>query len=349
MRAVLLSIVIPVYNVEKYLDRCLKSILEQPIDGCEIILVNDGSTDNSGFLCHSYSEQYDFISVIDKENGGLASARNAGLEAARGEYVSFLDSDDWMRNDSYSILLGIIEKYKPDVIGFGNNKTTDTSVYRQICQAWREGLHSGTEMQEIHEDIITGREVFEFKVIRSSCMHVFKKELLDNLSLRFISERIVLNEDYLFVTTAILNAKTYYCCKEHLYYYYTRENSLTMRYLKEMYERKLNLMKEYYGMATANSFSDEQNYRLGIFYVNNCYECLANECSVKKPDFMRIKQVLTDKKLQDYIRRIRMNEQGQKAKIFIGLIKTQNAIVYLMAYRVFSVLKSMRFRLRKKS
>lgn len=349
MRDILLSIVIPVYNVEKYLDRCLQSILEQPIKDCEIILVNDGSTDDSGTLCNSYSDRYDYISVIDKENGGLASARNAGLEAAKGEYVSFLDSDDWMRNDSYSILLGIIEQYKPDVIGFGCNKTTDAEVYNQYCQLWKEGLHSESEMQTIHEDIITGKHVFKFEVIRSSCMHVFRREMLECLNLHFISERILLNEDYLFVTTAILNAKTYYCCKEYLYYYYTRENSLTMRYLKEMYERKLNLMKEYYDMATENSFSEEQNYRLGIFYINNCYECLANECSAKKPDFVRIKQVLRDQKLQDYIRRIRMNEQGHKAKIFIGLIKTQNAIVYLMAYRVFSVLKSMRFRLKKKS
>lgn len=343
MSDILLSIVIPVYNVEKYLDRCVKSILNQTIDGCEIILVNDGSTDNSGSLCHSYSKQCNFISVVDKENGGLASARNAGLEVAKGEYVSFVDSDDWMRCDSYGLLLGIIEQYKPDVIGFGNNKTTDTTVYRQMCQTWDEGLHVGAGMQQIYEDIITGREVFEFKVIRSSCMHVFKMSLIERLKLRFISERIVLNEDYLFVTTAILNAKTYYCCKEFLYYYYTRENSLTMRYLKEMYERKQNLMKEYYSMATVNSFSDEQDYRLGIFYVNNCYECLANECSVIKPDFSRIRQVLLDQKLQDNIRTVRMNEQGIKAKVFTSLIKIQNATLYLLAYKILSVLKSMRF------
>lgn len=345
----ILSIIIPVYNVEKYLDRCMKSLLYQIKERCEIILVNDGSTDNSGDLCHFYAEKYDFVSVVDKENGGLASARNAGLEIAKGEFVGFLDSDDWMRSDSYSILLSIIEQYKPDVIGFGSNKTTDTTVYRQICQVWNEGLHIGTEMQQIYEDIITGREVFEFKVIRSSCMHVFKKELIDRLKLRFISERIVLNEDYLFVATAVLNAKTYYCCKEFLYYYYTRENSLTMRYLNKMFERKQNLMKEYYKMDAVNSFSAEQKYRLGLFYLNNSYECLANECSVRNPDFFRIKQVLRDYKLQDYIRTVRIDEQGLKARIFINLIKFQNATLYLMAYRVFSILKSMRFRLKKKS
>lgn len=90
-----LSIIIPVYNVEKYLNQCVDSILGQNLDSIEIILVDDGSTDGSVAICDSYANDYDFVKVVHKANGGLSSARNTGIDAAKGEYIIFMDSDDW--------------------------------------------------------------------------------------------------------------------------------------------------------------------------------------------------------------------------------------------------------------
>ena len=92
----LLTVVIPVYNVEKYLKRCVESVIAQDWKKYEILLVDDGSTDNSPQICDNYVKTYDFISVIHKENGGLSEARNTGLSQAKGEYVYFPDSDDWI-------------------------------------------------------------------------------------------------------------------------------------------------------------------------------------------------------------------------------------------------------------
>lgn len=100
-----LSIIVPVYNVEKYLVECVESILNQKYRNFELILVDDGSTDNSGTLCDEYAKKYDFIVVIHKINGGLSSARNAGIEIARGEALGFVDSDDWIHQDMYAILM----------------------------------------------------------------------------------------------------------------------------------------------------------------------------------------------------------------------------------------------------
>lgn len=106
-----ISVIIPVYNVEKFLRRCLDSIINQTMNDIEIILIDDGSTDNSGNICDEYAEKDDRIIVIHKENGGVSSARNKGLDIASGEYVTFVDSDDYIDNNMYEVLYrNVIEK-----------------------------------------------------------------------------------------------------------------------------------------------------------------------------------------------------------------------------------------------
>ena len=100
----LISIIIPVYNVEQYLHRCVDSVLNQTYKNLEIILVNDGSPDNCPFICDEYAKKDKRIIVVHKENGGLSSARNAGLEIVQGEYISFIDSDDWIHENYNEIL-----------------------------------------------------------------------------------------------------------------------------------------------------------------------------------------------------------------------------------------------------
>ena len=114
----LLTVVIPVYNVEKYLNRCLESILIQEWKNYDIILVDDGSTDRSPQICDDYVKIYDFISVIHKENGGLSEARNTGISQAKGEYVYFPDSDDWIEPDTFIALAEALESQKFDIISF---------------------------------------------------------------------------------------------------------------------------------------------------------------------------------------------------------------------------------------
>lgn len=112
----LLSVIVPVYNVEKYLCRCLDSIIAQDYSPMEIILVDDGSPDNCGAICDEYTQKYKFIKNIHKENGGLSSARNAGLDVAKGEYISFIDSDDSILPGMYSEMIHKLEGNNLDMI-----------------------------------------------------------------------------------------------------------------------------------------------------------------------------------------------------------------------------------------
>ena len=114
----LLTVIIPVYNVEKYLKRCVESVIAQDWKNYEILLVDDGSTDHSPQICDDYVKAYDFISVIHKENGGLSEARNTGISLAKGEYVYFPDSDDWLEPQTFAELGEMLESREFEIVSF---------------------------------------------------------------------------------------------------------------------------------------------------------------------------------------------------------------------------------------
>ena len=122
----LISVIVPVYNVEKYLRKCVDSIVNQTYKNLEIILVDDGSPDNCGKICDEFAEMDNRVMVIHKENGGLSSARNAGLDIATGEYITFVDSDDYIENDTYEKVVVAINKFDSDLIFF-REKSVDES------------------------------------------------------------------------------------------------------------------------------------------------------------------------------------------------------------------------------
>lgn len=115
MKNDLISIIIPVYKVEKYLEKCIESVLKQTYTNLQIILVDDGSPDNCGKICDEYAKKDSRIEVIHKSNGGLSDARNVGISKAKGRYIGFVDSDDYIKEDMYEILLNLIKKYDADV------------------------------------------------------------------------------------------------------------------------------------------------------------------------------------------------------------------------------------------
>ena len=112
----LLSVIVPVYNVNNYLERCINSILEQNYQNMEIILVDDGSTDGSSIICDNYSKRYENIKVIHKQNGGLSSARNTGIDNCSGRYISFIDSDDWIDKEMFSEMIAQLEADNSDIV-----------------------------------------------------------------------------------------------------------------------------------------------------------------------------------------------------------------------------------------
>lgn len=205
MDNIILSIVIPVYNVEKYIDGCINSIIENYCNGVEVILVDDGSKDNSSKICDKYVEKYQYISVIHKENGGLSSARNAGIRKAKGDYIWFVDSDDYVKE-------GSIEK----IINHTLNNTN--LILGSYCDVLPNGDVIEDNLEKPEKDI----EAYEYfynigstsyAAFRSICKRSFLLE--NNL---FFTEGIY-HEDEDWTPRVLCKAKTFCIIPGTIYYY----------------------------------------------------------------------------------------------------------------------------------
>lgn len=215
----LITIIVPVYNVEKYLKKCVKSIQGQTYKNLEIILVDDGSTDSSGRLCDSLAAEDSRIRVIHKPNGGLSSARNAGLDAAKGDSVGFLDSDDYIASDFYESLLKISDS--PKTLACSRIVRVDETgtVFQRIYD------HDKAEITSISEYI---RELLLHTGDVSVCSKLFPRSLIGKH--RF--DETKLNEDLLFMIGLLDKLQSICYTGKIGYYYLCRSNSISSKYGK---------------------------------------------------------------------------------------------------------------------
>lgn len=208
------SIIIPIYNVKQYMQKTVESAIGQTEQEIEIILVDDGSTDGSGELCDSFGETDKRIKVIHKENGGLSSARNCGVNIASSEYLMFLDGDDYLNKNAVSTVLQAAEKYKSDIVQFHYSEVKKDETPQETTTG--EEIFQAVSPRELFENLYkTGGEY------ASGCTKLFKKELL--LRIPFID---IQHEDEMLCTQAFTQPLTVTCIPDILYYYVMRENSI---------------------------------------------------------------------------------------------------------------------------
>ena len=256
------SIILPVYNVETYLERCIQSVLGQSFRDYELILVDDGSRDASPEICETYASKYEQIRVIHKPNGGLASARNAGLEIASGEYIWWVDSDDYIEPGALEILYESSRGTEPDIVKF--------DYYRVESESWpvysiaEPGIY---REERIHRELLEKAFFCSGKYVLSACSHIYRKKFLDKWRLQFVSERIVGSEDYLFNLEATYAARSVVVLRRALYYYELRTGSLTQQYkgdLAERYEKLVDELKAWYRKANA---PESYLRKINSFYI----------------------------------------------------------------------------------
>ena len=217
-----LSIIIPVYNVEQYLQCCVQSVITQTYQDLQVILVNDGSTDSSGILCDQLAQQDSRIQVVHKQNGGLSDARNAGLKVATGDYVAFLDSDDvYLHNDGLEQLMALAQIEQPDVLLF---QAVDVYPHHQTARKAYDENYMATH---------TGAEVFA-QLVRtqsfnmSACFQLIRRELLESHQLYF--EKGLLSEDVDWSLRLWQHVSKVRAINLPLYGYQHREGSISTTY-----------------------------------------------------------------------------------------------------------------------
>ncbi|MDQ1000338.1 glycosyltransferase involved in cell wall biosynthesis [Neobacillus niacini] len=216
-----ISVIVPIYNVEKYLPQCIESIINQTYKNLEVILVNDGSPDNSGEVCNFYRSKDNRIKVIHKDNGGLSEARNIGLDNASGDYVSFIDSDDYIHERFYEILFNMIISTNAEIAQCGFTKVYEE---KNIKGNIKNQVIVPTSNKNILNKIESLTSLFNQDYVVSVVVwnKLYRKELFDNI--RFPVGKI--HEDEFTTYQLLYKSKKLALTKIPLYYYLQRTNSI---------------------------------------------------------------------------------------------------------------------------
>lgn len=221
MKDDLISVIVPVYNVEKYLHKCINSILNQTYKNLEVILIDDGSTDNSGKICDEYALKDNRIKVIHKENGGLSSARNAGLDICSGDYIGFVDSDDYIAEDMYEYLYVNLIKNNADVAMCNFYNVFENRIERSFC------INDFDLIDQ--EKMLSINLKYAYNAFIAVWNKLYKKTIIENI--RFPLNKC--SEDSAILIDWILKTKKMSYISNASYYYVRRVNSLSNRKIDE--------------------------------------------------------------------------------------------------------------------
>ncbi len=222
------SIILPVYNVEGYLARCVKSVQTQSFADFEMILVDDGSTDSSAELCDRLAQEYGNITVLHKPNGGLASARNAGLSVAKGNYIWWVDSDDWIQPGALETLYQVTAAQASEVVKFNYYRVEQQTM--AVHTNAKPGSYTGAQTEQLRDLAFYSAGGY----VLSACTHIYSRDFLQRNDLRFVSERLVGSEDYLFNMQVLLHLQSAQVIPDVFYNYEQRMGSLTQKYKKDL-------------------------------------------------------------------------------------------------------------------
>ena len=210
----LISVIVAIYKVEQWLPRCIESILAQTHKNIELILVDDGSPDNCGKLCDEYAKKDARIRVIHKENGGQSTARNAALDIAQGDYIGFIDGDDWIEPTMYEVLLYHLRAFSVDIVQCGCYRW----IYGNVCK----DVENRKQLLLSSDKALDALTTSAFMEINTSvCCKLFKREVIGNI--RFSPVRAYEDDEFVFRTVGTANSVL--CIPSWQYYYNQRENS----------------------------------------------------------------------------------------------------------------------------
>lgn len=309
------SIVIPIYNVEDYLNNCINAILTQHFSDFEMILVNDGSTDKSGIMCDEYAKQDNRIKVLHKINGGLSSARNAGINIAKGKYIVFIDPDDQISNDYFLKLYDLSEQNNCDIVVGGYCTVPSNSAY--IPSFKLNEITNGKEL------ILSSRKVHSDNNLCFVWRYFYRLEKIKNI--RF-NERVFYGEDVIFNLEVLLQSDRVLAIPDILYFYTVNNpNSLMRKPYKPKLESSLVLqykIRRY--LSEKHHLLSNKNYRhdMANYYINNIYRLLLDNLkhSENLDVNMAIKRLVNYEMISKSVNDVMLSNSTKKFKEFIYLL-----------------------------
>lgn len=292
----MISIIVPIYKVENYIKQCLDSIISQTYDDLEIILVDDGSPDNCPAICDEYAKKDNRIKVIHKQNGGLISARKAGLKASAGEYVCFVDGDDWIEPDMYGRIADAINKYSCDCVitqfyfSFPDKESKSNYLLNKEYYT-RDEIE-----REIFPTMLFAGEYYRFGIYPCCWTKAFKRELLEK-HLMDTDDRIRMGEDISFTYPCLMECNSIAFIDKPLYHYRNNPSSMTNAYdskLPDIYFLPYQTLAE-----KCNKLGVDLSSQLSYYLLYLVNFVIRNEANINNPKNKREKNAVIDEILNN--------------------------------------------------
>ena len=283
------SIIIPVYNSEKTIDRCLRSILQQSREDVEVIVVDDGSEDDSGKILSTYAETSRRITLISQNNRGVSAARNAGIERASGTYILFVDSDDFVSENYFSILDLLEKQSEDDLLMFASNTVGGLNVDEAKLYYYLENL---VEKEKKMELLLSSRKIM------SPWNKRFKREIIRKNNIHFI-KNLQTGEDFNFCLEYMLECDTI-CVKYQKIYNVdiSDSKSLSRKYRGNLDIQLKKAFKNAAGLIKKSSLDDKEKDNLlkivDYLFVKNVFTCIAEEFKKTKPCYRKTKRDIVE-------------------------------------------------------
>ena len=330
------SVVVPVYKVEKYLDRCVSCLQNQTLQDLEIILVDDGSPDRCPAMCDAYAQRDSRIRVVHKKNGGLSSARNAGIAAASGTYIGFVDSDDDCEPDMYEKLLRVMEREQVDFV------MSDYLRYPAEGKPFLKTLEIPAgryDQNKIREELfpkLIMRECIDYGPLLSVWHCLYRTEFLRANKLTF-DEQVRWSEDNIFSAEAGYLADSFYYLKgEGLYHYYQNPGTITTAFRPgawDVYSTMNQHLHQFFDPVKDYDFSRQLKLHM-IYYACNCTSQAAGQ--PRKTAMTEIRRILNSAQMREAFQNFPMPKVPGKLKLQLLLMKYRcSGLLYAVISRKF--------------
>lgn len=329
-----ISVIVPVYNSEKYLKRCIDSILNQTYKAIELILVDDGSPDNCGKICDEYAKKDKRVRVIHKTNAGVSAARNSGLEIASGNYATFVDSDDYIEPEMYSNMMEKVHQYNCDVVMCDCIKdfTDHSEIYTHDIRA---GFYDKEQLVNEYYPHLLMMENIEYPATISNWLILFNRNKLGNL--RYVVG-VRYSEDLLFGAQLVYNTDSFYYMKEQAYYhYYMNPTSATHKFTVDKWNDYKTLhfeINKYFSECESFDFSHQIDLCLLFFVYNSVSNIFSADNLEREKKFEIVKNILGDNEVRRMFSNIKVLKLpiSKKLKIVTIIYKYRIGLSFWYRY-----------------
>lgn len=334
-----ISVVVPVYNVQKYIAQCLDSIVGQTYRDLEIILVDDGSADGSALICEEFAAKDSRISVIRQPNGGVSVARNTGIDAATGEFITFVDSDDWLVNEMYEKMIAeITDNPGLDMVMCDSTLITEDSEIKSTYLI-REGYYSKNQIVSELFPVLLVTEDFGKIPLVSVWNCLIRRDILMNCDIRFNPD-LRYGEDYLFMPELMIHTTSFHYLKGTHYYHYRQYKESRSKKLQEDWWSNFLDLNEKLRHLLADSKEFDFTRQLKLQLIHSALfvsSSVINSYGMRRYEKLRLLKILfDDPELKVAFSDLDFKKQNLPLKVVLFLMKKNMALTYFIYRTVVS-------------